>query len=91
MEEFGVLVMECLLLQELAPAEHVLNDGKPEDLIIDEYHHVLTAHKLFPDREIVWLCNVADVHSDHLIAINAEKMNILTNFICLEYPHICRG
>jgi hypothetical protein len=69
MQEFGVLVLERLLIQELPPAEHVLNDGKPEYLIINGNHHVLTAHELYPDREILWLCNVADVHRDHLIAL----------------------
>jgi hypothetical protein len=28
MNKFGVLVMECLLMQELPPAECVLNDGQ---------------------------------------------------------------
>ena len=61
MNDMGVLMMECLLIQQLPQAKCILNDSKPKWAIIDSNHCVMTAWKLFPDKNFIWCCDVVEV------------------------------
>ena len=61
MNDMGILTMECLLIQQLPQAKCVLNNGKPKWAIIDGNHHIMTAQKLFPNKNFIWCCDVVEV------------------------------
>jgi len=69
MNNMGILTMEHLLIQQLPQAECILNDGKPKWAIIDSNHHIMTAWKLFPDKNFIWCCDIVEVWTHILCSL----------------------
>jgi hypothetical protein len=61
MKEMGILMMECLLVQQLPESECLLKDSVPKYAVINSNHHIMTAQQLFPDRSFKWCCNLVNV------------------------------